>query len=43
MSHLKDSFERVQVAALTLHNGSEDETSDNLNEAPISEVVPANQ
>lgn len=33
MTHLEDSLERVQVAALTLHDGAEDETSDNLKEA----------
>ena len=33
VTHLEDPLERVQVAALTLHNGAEDETSDNLKEA----------
>lgn len=30
VTHLEDSLQRVQVAALTLHNGAENETSDNL-------------
>ncbi len=29
-THLQDPLERVQVAALTLHDGAEDKTSDHL-------------
>lgn len=30
MTYLEYAFERVKIADLTLHNGTKDETSDNL-------------
>ena len=38
-AHLQDSLERVQVAALTLHNGAKDEASDNLKQSHLTSHI----
>lgn len=43
VTHLEDSVERVQVAALTLHNGAQDETSDHLKEEVRNSNIPISE